>query len=110
MSANYLKGRGAQKNVKNRFLENQSEALDDYLNFCEAEGEDADRNKTKHLEVFPKTFVNKVTSPDVGMVYSANPYQGCEHGCVYCYARNSHEYWGYGRSEERRVGKECRCM
>ena len=96
MSANYLKGRGAQKNVKNRFLENQSEALDDYLNFCEAEGEDADRNKTKHLEVFPKTFVNKVTSPDVGMVYSANPYQGCEHGCVYCYARNSHEYWGYG--------------
>ncbi|QAA82094.1 PA0069 family radical SAM protein [Aequorivita sp. H23M31] len=96
MPDNVLKGRGAQKNVHNRFAENEHEVLDDYLNFCEAEGEEADKNNTKYLEVFPKTFVNKVDSPDVGMMYSANPYQGCEHGCVYCYARNSHEYWGYG--------------
>lgn len=96
MSENFLKGRGAQKNVNNRFFENEHEVLDDFLNFCEAEGEEADSNKTKYLEVFPKSFVNKVNSPDVGMGYSANPYQGCEHGCVYCYARNSHEYWGYG--------------
>lgn len=96
MSDNVLKGRGAQKNVHNRFSANEHEILDEYLNFCEAEGEEADKNKTNYLEVFPKTFVNKVDSPDVGMGYSANPYQGCEHGCVYCYARNSHEYWGYG--------------
>ncbi len=91
-----IKGRGAQRQVHNRFFEHQHEVLDEYLNFCEAEGEQADANKTKYIEVFPKSFVNKISSPDVGMGYSANPYQGCEHGCVYCYARNSHEYWGYG--------------
>jgi DNA repair photolyase len=96
MPENFLKGRGAQKNVRNRFFENSHEVLDDFLNFCEVEDEEADKNKTNYIEVFPKTFVNKVESPDVGMGFSANPYQGCEHGCVYCYARNSHEYWGYG--------------
>ncbi len=69
MSDEFIKGRGAQKNLNNRFSENQHEVLDEYLNFCEAEGEDADNNKTNYLEVFPKNFVNKVNSPDVGMEY-----------------------------------------
>ncbi len=90
-----IKGRGAQRNVQNRFFELSHETRDDFLEFCQKEGEQADKNKTLYLEVFPKTIVNKVTSPDVGMLYSMNPYQGCEHGCVYCYARNSHEFWGY---------------
>ncbi|MEW4922467.1 PA0069 family radical SAM protein [Algibacter sp. 2305UL17-15] len=100
-----IKGRGAQLNVPNRFFELSHEMRDDFLEFCQKEGEIADKNKTQYLEVFPKTIVNKVKSPDVGMGYSMNPYQGCEHGCIYCYARNSHEFWGYsaGLDFERRI-------
>lgn len=94
-SEEYIKGRGAQLNVANRFHEHSHETRDDFLNYCASEGDEARESKTTIIETFPKTIVNKVTSPDVGMGYSLNPYQGCEHGCIYCYARNSHEYWGY---------------
>tara|TARA_R110002020_G_scaffold122487_6_gene277924 strand:- start:47879 stop:48973 length:1095 start_codon:yes stop_codon:yes gene_type:complete len=96
MKNDYLKGRGAQANVPNRFLSNVHEHRDDFLEFCRLEGEEFESNRTRYVPVFPKTIVNKVDSPDVGMQYSMNPYQGCEHGCIYCYARNSHEYWGFG--------------
>src|SRR6187402_181664 len=101
----YIKGRGAQINVHNRFFAESQEMLDDFLNYCEAEGDNPDDNRTHFLEVFPKTIVNKVDSPDVGMGFSMNNYQGCEHGCIYCFARNSHEYWGYsaGLDFERKI-------
>ncbi len=101
----YIKGRGAQHNTHNRFLQHEHIVRDDFLNYCERENEKADTNKTTYLKVFPKTILNKVTSTDIGMAYSMNPYQGCEHGCIYCYARNTHEYWGYsaGLDFERKI-------
>lgn len=97
----YLKGRGAQVNTQNRFLKNTRtkehiEAIDDWTE---------ENEHTVYLEDNAKSIVNKVDSPDVGMWYSMNPYQGCEHGCIYCYARNAHEYWGYsaGLDFERKI-------
>ena len=104
-SDSFLKGRGAQQNTDNKFSALSYETRDDFLEFCRLEGEVADANKTQYIPIFPKTIVNKVTSPDIGMGYSMNIYQGCEHGCIYCYARNAHEYWGYsaGLDFERKI-------
>src|SRR5213596_1209054 len=100
-SQQYLPGRGAQFNTKNRFLKDERTkehvvAIDDWQE---------SNLTTIYLEQEVKTIVNKVESPDVGMMYSMNPYAGCEHGCIYCYARNVHEYWGYsaGLDFERKI-------
>lgn len=93
------KGRGAQLNPNSRFESKTYEKLDEFKEFARLEGEE-DTNKTKYIEVFPKSIINKVSSPDVPMDWSMNPYQGCEHGCAYCYARPTHEYWGYSSGLE----------
>jgi DNA repair photolyase len=92
----YIKGRGAQINTENRFIKKHTEKYYDDLPTHEEREDLAINNaKTKFIDVHPKTILNKVTSPDLGFGYSMNPYQGCEHGCIYCYARNSHEYWDF---------------
>jgi hypothetical protein len=111
-NAQYLQGRGAQINTKNRFLknENTNEHIEG-IDVPATAGEQENYLPTHYSEQEAKTIVNKVESPDVGMTYSMNPYAGCEHGCIYCYARNVHEYWGYsaGLDFESRIIVKKKC-
>ncbi len=85
----YIKGRGAQINTPNRFHEEINERDP------RAALESDESLKTSYIPVHPKTIVNKIPSPDIPADFGINPYQGCEHGCIYCYARNTHSFWGY---------------
>jgi DNA repair photolyase len=97
----FFKGRGAQLNTHNKFLKNKYVA--DHI-----EGIDEpllENTTTQLFEETPKKIVSESNSPDLSHMYSINPYQGCEHGCIYCYARNSHEYYGFsaGLDFERKI-------
>lgn len=89
-----LKGRGAQINPQSKFeaIQRDEQPVDWAMHREDWETTDL---KTEHLETHPKTILNKVESADIPLAWSLNPYQGCEHGCIYCYARNTHPYWGY---------------
>ncbi len=97
MSKKELPSRGTTLHVPNRFFALQNDKQEAFSQIGEPEPVS---EKTKYIEVVAKSMINTVQSPDLAMDYSLNPYQGCEHGCTYCYARLSHNYWGYSIADE----------
>lgn len=95
----FVKGRGAGSNTGSRFDAWDREPDLEWLNSAsaEAERENADGvtgPQTCITELRARTIISRNQSPDIGFDQSINPYLGCEHGCVYCYARPTHAYLG----------------
>jgi DNA repair photolyase len=85
------RGRGALSNVSSRFDAAVSEAFDDgWESLAEL-----DAFKTEVREDAARTIITRNNSPDISFDRSINPYRGCEHGCIYCYARPTHCYLGH---------------
>jgi DNA repair photolyase len=90
--ADVIKGRGTALNPTNRF---EKLAIEEGEYVQHVEGEELpDRPRTIFYEDPSRSILTKNESPDVGFTYSVNPYRGCEHGCIYCFARPTHEYLG----------------
>ncbi|MBN6714664.1 PA0069 family radical SAM protein [Pseudomonas capsici] len=88
VSPTSIRGRGTATNPHNRFAPNRSVAEDDgwYQEVPLTQG-------TQVIHETAKSIITRNTSPDIPFDRSINPYRGCEHGCIYCFARPSHAYW-----------------
>ena len=84
-----IKGRGAAQNPPNRFEKIRLEPDEDW------NPEEEGALRTQFFRDTTQTFISYNNSPDVGFETSINPYRGCEHGCIYCFARPTHEYLGF---------------
>lgn len=93
-NAEAIKGRGAASYVPGRYETTASEAVDDGWDSLYASDDTSidapPRTHTTHERA--RSIISRNQSPDIGFSQSVNPYRGCEHGCVYCFARPSHAY------------------
>lgn len=87
------KGRGATRNPQGRYERLDHAAFDDGWGSLEALA-DEPSPRTEVLVDRARTIIASNSSPDIPFDRSINPYRGCEHGCIYCYARPSHGYLG----------------
>jgi DNA repair photolyase len=86
-----IKGRGALGNPDNRFESTTRERLDDGWGVLEGQENPA----LELIRERARSIISRNSSPDVPFDQSINPYRGCEHGCIYCFARPSHAYFGH---------------
>jgi DNA repair photolyase len=86
------RGRGARSNASGRFESRRNEAFDD--GWGKAGDADAPSLTTTVTPERARTIISRNDSPDISFGQSINPSRGCEHGCIYCYARPSHAYVG----------------
>lgn len=84
------RGRGAAENPANRFDRLRAE-----IEPGELEEDERRSVPTEFFRDTTRTILSENNSPDIGFRFGLNPYRGCEHGCVYCYARPTHEYLGF---------------
>ena len=90
-----IRGRGASWSPANRFERLHVDLNDWDVVDADSRAEDVPRRRTQYFRDGTRTIITRNTSPDVGFETSLNPYRGCEHGCIYCYARPTHEYLGF---------------
>src|SRR4029077_11516722 len=93
-----LRGRGASWSPANRFEQLHVDQTDVHFVDDDPERElspEQPRRATQYFRDGTKSIITRNSSPDVGFETSLNPYRGCEHGCIYCYARPTHEYLGF---------------
>jgi DNA repair photolyase len=90
-----LRGRGASWSPANRFEKLHVDLTDIDFADVDSGAEERPRRATQYFRDGTKSIITRNTSPDVGFETSLNPYRGCEHGCIYCYARPTHEYLGF---------------
>lgn len=89
------KGRGATFNPANRFESTATSPFDDGWDTLDADRAEDAPPRTVLIKDNARSVIAWNQSPDIGFDRAVNPYRGCEHGCVYCYARPSHAYLGY---------------
>ena len=87
------KGRGATLNGESRrFALPERQADGDWLDMAEAIDGAQPRLRTQVTVEHPRTIIARNSSPDIAFSQSINAYRGCEHGCIYCFARPTHAY------------------
>src|SRR5213594_4573409 len=90
-----IRGRGASWSPANRFERLHVDLTDIDVVDDDPDAEERPRRATQYFRDDTKSIITRNSSPDVGFETSLNPYRGCEHGCIYCYARSTHEYLGF---------------